>query len=187
LPAEIVRIRAAYEGWTKLLIATIRDSEGSQFNREIEDHGRAVSVLPYDPERRTALLVRILRAPVLYAGSDDILEAPAGMMDEDDPADAVRREAFEEVGLQLREIEHIARTFSSPGVSSETIDLYLAPYSSADRVGPGGGLAEENESITVVEIALSAMWAMVENQELADLKTLALLFALRHRRPDLFT
>ena len=186
MPAEIVRIRTAYEGWTKLLIATVRDADGAQFNREIEDHGRAVSVLPYDPGRCVALLVRVLRAPVLYAGGDDLLEAPAGMVDEDDPNDAVRREALEEVGLQLGEIEHVARAFTSPGVSSEVIDLYLAPYSTADRVSPGGGLAQENEAVTVVEMPLSALWALIETQELTDLKTLALVLALRHRRPELF-
>jgi hypothetical protein len=33
----------------------------------VEDHGDSVGVLPYDPARRVATLVRELRVPVLLA------------------------------------------------------------------------------------------------------------------------
>jgi nudix-type nucleoside diphosphatase (YffH/AdpP family) len=184
---EIVRIRTAYEGWTKLLVATIKGTDGKHFNREIEDHGQAVAVLPYDPVRRVALLVSLLRAPVLYAGGPgELLEVPAGMVEEGDAADAVKREALEETGLRLGTLEHVVTAWSSPGLSSEKIDLYLAAYSPADRVETGGGLVEENENITVVEMPLAELWALVETQELTDLKTLALVLTLKHRQPDLF-
>lgn len=187
MTAEILRTRIVYSGWTRLLLATVRTAGGSQFEREIEDHGEAVAVLPYDPARRTALLVRLLRPPVLYAGGPaDLLEAPAGMMDEDNPAETVRREALEEVGVRLHALEHVVTAWSSPGVSSEQIALYLAPYSAGDRVQQGGGLADENENITVVEMPLLHLWSLVEAQEINDLKTLALVFALRQRHPHLF-
>jgi hypothetical protein len=52
-------------------------------DRGVEDHGDAVAVLPFDPVRRTALLVRILRAPAfLSAGRPELLECPAGIMEE---------------------------------------------------------------------------------------------------------
>jgi len=188
LSASIVRTQVIHSGWTTLMVATIRDRNGSEFNREIEDHGQAVGVLPYDPGRRVALLVRLARAPVLYAGeSGELLEAPAGMIEDGDGAEeTVRREAFEEAGLRLGALEPVARAWSSPGLSTERIALFLAPYSAAERTGQGGGLESENENITVVEVPLAELWSMVELQELTDLKTLAMVLALKVRQPQLF-
>lgn len=132
------------------MIARVRSAAGAEFDREIEDHGNSVGVLPYDPERRTVVLVRVLRAPLLLAGAEaELLEAPAGMIEGGSAEDTVRREAMEEVGLRLGTLEHLGRAFSSPGLSTEAIDLYLAPYSAADHVAEGGGLATENEDIEV--------------------------------------
>lgn len=132
-----------------------------------------------------AMLVRLIRAPVLYAtGEPDLLEAPAGMVDEYDPTDTVRREALEEVGLRLAQLEHLATTWAMPGTSTERLDLFLAPYSAVDRIAEGGGIGDED--IMVVEMPLAELWSMVKAGELSDLKTLALVLALRHRRPELF-
>lgn len=186
MPVEIVRTRTAHEGWTRLLVATIRLETGDEIQREVEDHGDAVAVLPYDPERRRALLIRQLRAPVLFAGGPPaILEAPAGQLDEDDPEDCARREAHEEVGLRLGALEYVAAPYASPGLSTERISLYLAPYTAADRVAEGGG--DSSEQIAVVEVALGELDAMLEGGAFADLKTVALVQALRLRHPDLFT
>jgi nudix-type nucleoside diphosphatase (YffH/AdpP family) len=149
-----------------------------------------VAVLPYDPERRVALLVRLPRAPALYAqGLATLLEAPAGMLDkkDEDPADCARREAMEEAGLRLGALEPIARTWISSGVMTERIQLYLAPYGAADRIGEGGGVAEEHEDITVEEISLATLAAMADAGEIDDLKTLTLIMTLRVRQPALFS
>jgi hypothetical protein len=76
---KITRTDTVYEGFSRLLIATVELPDGQTIRREIEDHGRAVCVLPYDPVRRTAILVRQFRAPVSYAdGRPHLLEAVAG-------------------------------------------------------------------------------------------------------------
>ena len=184
----IVGVRTLYEGWGRFLIARLRLADGQVIDREIEDHGRAVAILPYDPERRVALLVRQLRPPALLAGGHvHTLEVPAGRLDSDDPEACVRREAFEEVGLKLRTIERVAEAWAMPAVSTETIHLFLAAYSPGDRVGPGGGLAEEQEQIAVETVPLARLAAMVDAGDLVDMKTLVLAFALRHRHPELFT
>jgi hypothetical protein len=64
--------------------------------------------------------------------------------------------------------------------------LYLAAYSEADRISQGGGLAEEHEDIEVVEILVTDLWAMLERGEIMDLKTIALVQALRIRQPELW-
>ena len=57
----------------------------------------------------------------------------------------------------------------------------------ADRTGEGGGAEGEHENIEVREVPLAALWALAQGRAQAfDLKTLALLQALRLRRPELF-
>jgi len=86
----------------------------------------------------------------------------------------------------LGAIEPIGIVWSSPGISTERIHLFLAPYAPSDRVSEGGGLKGEYEDIEVVELALKEAWSLLERGEIADLKTVALLQALRIRQPDLF-
>lgn len=184
---RIVAVETLHEGWGKLLMLRIALPDGQAITREVEDHGAAVAVLPYDAERRMAMLVRLFRAPPFYAGNEpDLLEAPAGLLDEDDPQACARREASEEVGLALRDLESVGAVWTMPGVSTERMHLFLAPYAACDRTGDGGGLAEEHENITVVEMPLAELAALSDRGGLADLKTLALVQALRLRRPALF-
>lgn len=183
----IKAVEVIHDGWGRFLRATVAMPDGSEITREIEDHGSAAVVLPYDPERRVALLVRQLRAPLLLAaGLPDLLEAPAGSLDEADPAACVRREAMEEAGVRLGAVEPLGEIVTMPGISTERIHLFLAPYGAADRVGPGGGLASETESMTVEEVSLAELAAMADGGRLPDMKTLLLVQTLRLRRPDLF-
>jgi nudix-type nucleoside diphosphatase (YffH/AdpP family) len=187
MSAEILHTFTVYRGWAKYLVVSARLPDGQVVRREIEDHGRAVAVLPYDPERKMAVLVRQFRAPVLMAaGHPELLEAIAGMLDDGSAEACARREAEEEAGLRLKTLEPLGSMWTSPGGSTERMDLYLAAYSEADRVGDGGGLAAEHEHVTIVEMALGELAGMADHGELSDMKTFALLQALRLRRPDLF-
>ncbi len=176
-----------HERWSRMFVATIRGADGQTYERDIEDHGEAAAVLPYDPVRRKALLIRQKRAPCLYVrGEADIIEVPAGRLDEDAPEACARREALEESGVALASLEFVATTWSMPGLSTERAHFYLAEYAAADRVSAGGGLAEENESIAVIELGLAELAAMADRGEVEDLKTLMLVQTLRLRRPELF-
>ena len=178
----------AHDGWLKLRVATLSGDDGVEFTREIEDHGPAVAVLPYDPERRVALLVKLPRAPVLLMGApSDFVEAPAGLRERDeDPADCARREAMEEVGVALGPLEEAGHAWSMCGVSTERMHLFLAPYAVENRTGRGGGLAHEHENIAVVELPLAELRDMADRNALDDMKTLCLVQTLRVRRPELF-
>ena len=184
---RILSLRDIYAGWTRLRMARVALDGGAIVEREVEDHGRAAAVLPYDPQRRVALLVTQPRIPALYMGeTHPILEAPAGLIDADDPDEAARREALEECGVRLHALDHVACAWSMPGLSTERMDLYLAAYAAQDRVAAGGGVRHENEEIEVIEMTLADLAAMVDDGRLTDLKTLALVLALRGRQPALF-
>lgn len=183
----IVERNVAYAGWMTFSILSIRLADGRLVKRETVEQRRAACVLPYDVERRSALLVRQFRAPVCFdSGEESLLEAIAGMLDGDDSAATARREALEEAGLRLGPLEPVADAWSSPGISTERVSLFLAPYRSADRVAEGGGLADEHEEIEIVEMPLSDVAALADGGGLRDLKTLALVQTLRVRRPELF-
>jgi nudix-type nucleoside diphosphatase (YffH/AdpP family) len=184
----IKSLKTVYEGWLTLCVATLAGDDGVTFRREIEDHGRAVAVLPYDHERRMALLVRMPRAPVLFCGEgQQLLEAPAGLLDENEtPEVGAAREALEETGVALIRLDPIGQVWAMPGVSTERMDLFLAAYRAADRTGPGGGLPAEHENIVVVEMPLAELAALADGKALGDMKTLLLLQTLRLREPQLF-
>jgi len=184
--AKIVSVETKYRGWCRLLVATIRLPDGKTITREVEDHGAAACVLPYDPDRRVALVIRQLRGPVLHAGgSATIVEAPAGLIDPgEDAQTTARREAMEEVGVRLTTLELAVAAWTMPGISTENMPLFLGEYRAADRVTAGGG--DSGEQIEVVELPLRELAAMADDGRLADLKTFALVQTLRLRRPELF-
>ena len=185
---RLIDRKMIYSGWGRFLLLEVQLGDGRMVQRQIEDHGDAATVLPYDPERRTALLVRQARVGPLYAGFEPrLVEAAAGMVDPGEAPDATAvREAFEELGVRLARVEPVAAAWSMPAVSSERIHLYLAPYSLADRVAEGGGMADEGEEIEVLELPLKTLLEQADAGTLTDIKTLALVWALARRRPELF-
>ncbi|NIX75777.1 NUDIX domain-containing protein [Microvirga terricola] len=184
---RITHVTPLYRGWRNLLLLTIRLPDGREMTREVFENTEAAAVLPYDPVRRTAILVRQFRAPVAHKGFEaTVLEAVAGLLDGTDPETCVRREAMEEAGIRLSALEPVGTSWSSPGATTERLHLFLAPYALADRVAEGGGLADEHEDIEVVEIGLDDLAGMVRDNAIEDLKTLSLAQALLIRHPALF-
>jgi nudix-type nucleoside diphosphatase (YffH/AdpP family) len=184
---KIKQVETLYEGWRKLLRLTVQMPDGRTMAREVLNSADAAAVLPYDPEQRKVILIRQFRAPVMHVeGHPDFLEAVAGLLDEDEPEACARREAMEEAGLRVRTLEPVVKAWSAPGMTTERLHLFLAPYTAADRVGEGGGLAHEHEEIEVLEIGIDELMRLLEQGAIADMKTLALVQALQLRHPELF-
>ena len=187
MTAKIIGEETVYSAWSTFRKVHIQLADGSRIVREVESHGVATAVFVFDPSLRAALFIKTVRAPVLMAGEPQVLEAPAGLIDDGETAeDSARREVREELGVALGELHRIGEFWPSPGVSCERVTLFLAEYSPADRVEPGGGLASENEQIEIVELPLAEVWARYEAGELTDMKTAMMLLELRRRRPSLF-
>ncbi|GJD93945.1 NUDIX domain-containing protein [Methylobacterium iners] len=185
--ADAFRFRVIHQGWNTFGIATIVERDGTFVERALEDHGRAVCVLPYDPDRRVALLVRQVRVgPMFWGEPGEVDEAPAGGVEDGDTRAAAIREAYEEAGVRLTSLEQVFDGYSMPSVSSERIALFLAPYSQGDRIGSGGGLTEEGEQMLVLEVPLADLAERFAMGTINDMKTALLVQALRLRRPGLF-
>ncbi len=184
--AEVVSVEPVYRGWSDFSLVRFRLDSGAVVERCIEDHGDAAAVLPYDPERKVALLVRQFRAPVTYEGETGFPEPPAGLIDQgEEPLDAARREAEEETGHRLKSLEPLGRYWSSPGSTTERTWLFLAEYSAADRTGEGGGV-DEHEDVETIEVPLSELARTLDDGGLHDLKLGVLVLSLMRRRPELF-
>jgi nudix-type nucleoside diphosphatase (YffH/AdpP family) len=157
----------------------VRSADGTwrTQQRETYDRGNGATVLLYDAERRTVLLARQFRYPAYVNGHPDglLLETAAGLLDDDDPATAIRREAAEELGVTIGELEPVFEVYMSPGSVTERLHFYAAPYTPATRRGAGGGVAEEGEDIEVCELPFDEALAQVADGRIADAKTIMLL------------
>ncbi|MCQ4209689.1 MULTISPECIES: NUDIX domain-containing protein [Streptomyces] len=181
-PDVVVRdVELTSQGWHVLRRTTYdyrrRDGRWETQQRETYDRGNGAVVLPYDAERGCVLLTRQFRYPAYVNDHPDgmLVEAAAGLLDDDAPQAAVRREAAEELGVELGPLTHVLDAYMSPGSVTERLHFYAAPYTPADRTGSGGGLAEEGEDIEVLELPFTEALAMVGDGRIADGKTVLLL------------
>ena len=179
---RIERVDVLSDNWYTLRKFTYtyrrRDGTEQRQEREAYDRGNGAAILLYDKERGTILLTRQFRLPAFVSGHPDgmLLEAPAGLLDKDDPATAIRREAEEETGYRISHVEEVLTAYMSPGSVTEQLHFFTAEYSPADRIGAGGGHEGEGEDIEVVEVTLADALAMVERGEIIDAKTILLLY-----------
>ena len=152
------------------------DGEWQTQNREIFERGNAAALLPYNLAQRTVVLVRQFRYPAYLNGYDDLLiEAAAGLLDDETPQVRIRAEAEEETGYRLGHIRKIFEAFMSPGAVTEKIHFFVAEYDPTMKVGSGGGLASEGEDIEVLELAFEQALVMIGDGRIVDAKTIMLL------------
>jgi len=177
---EIVSEKTLSNQWTRLSSFDIdyTDSMGEthRVKREIYHRTPAACILLYDPKRESVILVRQFRlAAHLTDFPGWMIEVPAGLLDGDHPEEAIRREAMEETGFHVRDVQFLFKAFTAPGSITEVIHFFAAVVDNTDRIGNGGGLADEHEDIEVLEVPLAKAMAMIETSEICDAKTIILL------------
>ncbi|TFV98017.1 NUDIX domain-containing protein [Leifsonia flava] len=150
------------------------DGTWSTQERETYDRGDGACILLYDLETRSVLLTSQFRYPAYVNGhpDGDLIEVVGGLLDDDDAETAIRREAEEESGVRVGAVEHVFDVYMSPGSVTEKLHFYAAPYD-ADRTA-GGGLADEGEDITVLEVPFDEALARI-GDDIIDAKTIMLL------------
>jgi nudix-type nucleoside diphosphatase (YffH/AdpP family) len=145
-------------------------------HRESYDRGNGAALLPYNLAQGTVVLVRQFRYPAYVNGYDDLLiEALAGLLDNESPEVRIRAEAEEETGYRLGEIRKIFEAFMSPGSVTEKLHFFVAEYEPGMKVGSGGGNPSEGEDIEVLEMPIDQATAMVGDGRIVDAKTIMLL------------
>jgi nudix-type nucleoside diphosphatase (YffH/AdpP family) len=145
-------------------------------SRETYDRGNGATLLPYNIAQRSVVLVRQFRYPAYVSGYDDLLiEALAGMLDEESPEIRIRAEAEEETGYRLGAIRKVFEAFTSPGAVTEKLHFFVAEYQPEMKIGSGGGIAAEGEEIEVLELPIDQALAMIGDGRIVDAKTIMLL------------
>lgn len=152
------------------------DGRVIRIDREVHDHGSAAAILLFDPSKNAVVLVRQFR-PAAFVNGDPsfMLEVPAGLIDDDQPDEAIRREAMEETGYAVKDVHYLFETYASPGTLTEKVALFYARVDLEEKAGLGGGLATEGEDIEVMSIGLDQAFEMIATGDITDAKTIILL------------
>ncbi|MFN7937492.1 MAG: NUDIX domain-containing protein [Bryobacteraceae bacterium] len=148
-----------------------------EIKRLILHRGDSVALLLANRRRDEVLLCEQFRLPTYREdGTGWIIELPAGILEANEaPEECARREAVEETGYDVRNMQSIALVYLSPGGSSERIHIFYAEISEGDRTTEGGGLASENEDIRMIWMSVEEAWRQCQNGGIRDAKTLIAL------------
>jgi ADP-ribose pyrophosphatase len=110
-------------GFVRLRRDMVRMPDGEVVGRDILEHPGAVAVVALDPDERV-LLIRQYRHPVgrllweIPAGLRDVVGEPLRVTAE--------RELLEEAGYRAAQWRVLTDTFSTPGISTERLRIFLA-------------------------------------------------------------
>jgi 8-oxo-dGTP pyrophosphatase MutT (NUDIX family) len=150
-------------------VDTFRYDDGEEAQREVIAHPGAVAVVAHDGER-----LFLVRQPREAVGETDLLELPAGKLDEEGegPLETAKRELAEEIGKGANTWRHLTSFYTSPGFVDEECHVYLAT-DLFDQTAQ----ADENERIEVVEFPLTELDAVIE--QCRDAKSLVGLLWFR--------
>jgi len=161
-----------------------RDGSRQEQTREVYDRGNGAVILLYNKEYQTVILTRQFRLPSFVNGNKNgvLIEACAGLLDQDNPEEAIRRETEEETGYRVKDVRKIFESYMSPGSVSEILYFFIAEYTQSMKVHEGGGIEHEQEDIEVLEILFDKAYAMIETGEIKDAKTIMLLQYMKIRQ-----
>ncbi len=152
--------------------------------REIYHRSKQVAgALLFDPRHDKVVMIEQFRAGTLVVGEYPwMMEIPMGMVDANEtPEQAARREALEESGCEVAELQLIASYFSSPGGTSEHVTLFVG-RTTAPADGGIYGVASENEDIRVHVMDAARAIGLIYANKIRDAQTLVALqwFAMHH-------
>ncbi|MEM1404563.1 MAG: NUDIX domain-containing protein [Pseudomonadota bacterium] len=189
--AEVLGDERVFDGYFQVHRRTIRHRAFAggwcePVTREVFERGNAVGVLPYEPVDDSIILIEQFRAGSLRDESSPwMMELVAGIVEPGEgPEEVARREAMEEAGCELSELEPIARYYPSAGACSEHVVLYMGRALS-DGAGKVLGLDTEGEDILVHRLPRAEVMAMLARGEINNGHTLVALQWLALHGDDL--
>lgn len=189
--AEITSRKVEFDGYHRLETVTCKprslkhDGFATEMSREIFFCKKIAAVLLYVPETDEILMNQQFRLGAMLAGAEDpfLFEVAAGAVDDGESIEAAaRREALEETGSEVLEIEYINKCYTSAGCLAEEFHLYLGRIARAE----GGifGMEHEGEEIKTHLLPAQKVIDMLDNGEITNAPTAILIhwFARHHAR-----
>ncbi len=194
---EIESLETVFSGFFRVDSYTLRHrlfagGQSGPVRREVFERGHAVAVILYDPDSDVVILIEQFRVGAFAAVRSEphlrtsiapwLLEVVAGIIDEGETPDEVaRREAMEEAGCEVLELEPVCRFLLSPGVTSESISLFCGRVR-ADGVGGIHGLDAEQEDIRVLAVPAAEVFRLLEEGRFVNATALVAMqwFRLNH-------
>jgi ADP-ribose pyrophosphatase len=121
--SEVKNSKIAFRGKIWDVVSKTFAFQGEKLTREYIQHPGAVAVLAIN-EQDEVLLIKQYRAPV----NEYLYEIPAGLRDAEDENDiqCAKRELAEEADYQAETWTHLHSFYTTPGSSSELIEIFLA-------------------------------------------------------------
>jgi len=176
---DVIKNKVLSENWFVLrnftYDLTAKDGTTLRHKREVYDRGNGATILLYNRDKNSVVLTRQFRIATWVNGNPSgmLIETCAGLLDDDSPEDCIRREAIEETGYVVGDVEKLFELYMSPGGVTEMVHFFAAEYSEARRENAGGGI--DDEDIDVLEVTFPEAWAMVKDGRIKDGKTVTLL------------
>jgi len=188
--ARITKRKVEFDGYHRLeTISCIpqslrHDGEAAEMTREVMFCKKIAAVLLYAPESDRILLNQQFRLGAMMAGCENpfLYEVAAGGVDDGESVeDAARREALEETGAEVGDLEFVAKCYTSAGCLAEEFHLYIGRISAAADSG-FHGLEDEGEEIKTHLLPASEVFAMLDRGEIMNAPAAVLMhwFARHH-------
>lgn len=176
---EVIKNKILSDNWFVLRNYTYdlpaKDGTKIRHKREVYDRGDGATILLYNRDKNSVILTRQFRIATWVNGNDSgmLTETCAGLLDNDAPENCIRKEAMEETGYAIGEVEKLFELYMSPGGVTELLHFFAAEYDDSLHTNAGGGV--EDEDIDVMEIPFPQAWAMIKEGHIKDGKTVILL------------
>ncbi len=178
---EIKDIEVLSQNWATLRKITYqykkKDNTWETQIREAYDRGNGAAILLYNKHNKTIILTRQFRMPTFLNGNENgmMIEVCAGVLDQQNAEDCIRKEIEEETGYSIKDVHKIFEVYMSPGSVTEIVYFFVGEYSQDMKSSDGGGLADEQENIEVLEMLFDKAYGMIASGEIKDAKTIMLL------------
>lgn len=178
---KIKKTEILSDNWATLSKITLdytkEDGSVEEQKREVYERGNGAAILLFNKIKKTVVLIKQFRLPTYLNQNETgfIIEACAGVLEEEHPEETIIRETEEETGYRIHEVKKIFKSYMSPGSVTEIIHFFVAEYDSEMKISKGGGLASEHENIEVIEMPFEQAYNMIASGEIVDAKTIMLL------------
>ena len=181
MKAKIVAKEILWKQWGEYARYTLEytrnDGKIETQIREIQDSGNGATILLYNLSKRSVILIRQFRLATLINGNSDglMIETCAGLVENESPEEAIKREVLEETGYKLEDVNFLFDAYATPGAKTEKISFFIAPYDETMKTSIGGGHEYEQEEIEILEMTFDAAIKLWKGGKICDAKTIVLL------------